>query len=202
MSSKKRNISNLRLGANVLTLDAKHKLMKVRFLSAAILAAGLQATTLQQLTLHDMISQSTAIVHVKVTSAAPVTRGRNIYTFYQFQTIETLKASASAQTQVAVPGGSTGGIRQMVAGAPELSIGGEYVIFLWTGSSGITQVIGLSQGLFSVVQDSSGNPVLVRAAVSGATTVNKSGQPVNAGTTTISLAALKTQIQNVLGAGK
>lgn len=175
--------------------------MRLRLLStlAAILAAALQATTLQQLTLDDMITQSTAIVHVKVISAAPVMRGRNIYTFYQFQLIETLKAGTGAQTQVAVPGGATGGIRQEVAGAPALTTGGEYVIFLWTSNSGLTQVIGLSQGLFSVVQDSSGNTVLVRAALT-ATTVNKSGQVQNPAAVTVSLAGLKTEIQKVSGA--
>jgi hypothetical protein len=177
--------------------------MRVCFLSAipAIFAVSLQATTLQKLTVDEMIAQSTAIVHVKVTSAAPAMRGRNIYTFYQFQTIETLKATASAQTQVAVPGGVTGGIRQMVAGAPTLTIGGEYVIFLWTGSSGLTQVIGLSQGLFSVVQDSAGNAVLVRSSAVSATTVNKAGQVVNPESVTVSLTALKAEIQKVLGAG-
>jgi hypothetical protein len=182
----------------MLTLNAKSMRFQVLSAIPAIFAVGLQATTLQQLTMDDMIAQSTAIVHVKVTSAAPVMRGRNIYTFYQFQTIETLKGTASAQ--VAVPGGAISGVRQDVAGAPSLRTGGEYVIFLWTSNSGLTQVIGLSQGLFNVAQDSSGSVVLVRAALMGATTVNQSGQVQNASAVTISLAALKSEIQKVSGA--
>jgi hypothetical protein len=98
-----------------------------------------------------------------------------------------------------VPGGATAGIRQEVAGAPALATGGEYVIFLWTSNSGLTQVIGLSQGLFSVVQDSNGNAVLVRSALT-ATTVNKSGQVQNPAAVTVSLTGLKNEIQKVSGA--
>jgi hypothetical protein len=161
-------------------------------------AAGLGATTLEQLSLDQMIRQSTAIVHVKVSSASAALRGRNIYTFYQLQTIETLKGAAAAE--VAVPGGSTAMIRQEVAGAPVLAAGGEYVIFLWSGSSGLPQVIGLSQGLFKVAPDSSGNPVLVRAALSGVNVVNKSGQAQTPAAVTITLAALKDEIRKAMGA--
>lgn len=173
--------------------------MRLRLASTvlAVAAAGLQATTLQQLTVDEMIQQSTAIVHVKVTSSSAAMRGRSVYTFYQFQTLETLKGTAPAE--VAVPGGIAGSIRQEVAGAPMLNTGGEYVIFLWTSNSGLTQVIGLSQGLFHVAQDASGNTVLVRAALSGATILNKSGQVQNPAAVTITLAGLKTEIQKVAG---
>ena len=164
-----------------------------------VLVVSLNASTLQKLTLDEMIKQSTAIVHVKVSSSAAVMRGRNIYTFYQFQVLETLKAGNSAQSEVAVPGGSTAGLRQEVAGAPALAIGGNYVIFLWTSNSGLTQIIGLSQGLFNVVQDSSGNAELVRGAIASATVVSKSGQALNPAAVTISLSGLKAEIQKVLG---
>jgi len=39
-------------------------------------------------------------------------------------------------------------------------------MFLWTSKSGLTQVIGLSQGLFAVVPDSAGNSMVIRAAAS------------------------------------
>ena len=52
-------------------------------------------------------------------------------------------------------GGVAGGIRQSVSGAPELKPGQEYVLFLWTSRSGLTQVIGLSQGLFQLSEEGS-----------------------------------------------
>jgi hypothetical protein len=160
------------------------------------------ATTLQLLSTDVMIRQSTAIVRVKVTGSAPVLRGRDIYTQYQFTVLETLKAASGGATSsaVSIPGGAIQGIRQMVAGAPALTSGQEYVIFLWTSKSGLTEIIGLSQGLFKVMQDSSGNAVLVRPAAT-AIVVNQNGTPVNDSAVTITLSALRSQILSVTGAG-
>jgi len=166
-------------------------------ISIAVVAC-VQATTLEKLTLDEMIRQSTAIVHVKAISSSPLVRGRNIFTIYQLQTIENLKNGP--QTEVAVPGGAAGGVRQAVPGAPTLTVGGEYVIFLWTGKSGLTQVIGLSQGLFEVTKDASGNLILVRPALA-AQMVNRSGQAQTNGPETVSLSDLKTEIQRT-GASK
>ncbi len=43
--------------------------------------------------------------------------------------------------------------------------GREYVLFLWTSAKGMTQVIGLSQGMFNLTQDASGATVLNRPAI-------------------------------------
>ena len=163
----------------------------------AILAAAAQATTLQQLSTDDMIRQSTAIVRAKVTGASSGLLGRNIYTTYQFQVLETLKAGG-AQAQVAVPGGIANGLREMVPGAPTLNAGQEYVLFLWTSKSGLTQVIGLSQGLFNVLQDTAGNAVLVRPAASGLV-LDHSGNVVNDTAVTMKLSDLRLEVQKVLG---
>src|SRR5580658_7150323 len=106
--------------------------MRIAALTVALCGLA-TATTLQQLSTDDMIRQSTSIVRVQVTGSAPVLRGRNIYTQYQFTVLETLKAASSglASSAVSVPGGSMQGIRQMVAGAPVLASGQQYVIFLW-----------------------------------------------------------------------
>ncbi len=52
----------------------------------------------------------------------------------------------------------------MVAGAPILRVGREYVLFLWTGRSGLTQLMGMSQGLFSVERTTAGDRQASRAA--------------------------------------
>jgi hypothetical protein len=73
-----------------------------------------------------------------------------IYTRAQVQVTEWWKGSPSASLEVHVPGGVFSGQRQIVSGAPQLKPGYEYVLFLWTGPSGMTQVIGLSQGVFDL----------------------------------------------------
>lgn len=172
---------------------------------AGLLAACIpvQATTLQQLSLGEMIQQSTRIVRAKVTGSHTVIRGNNIDTYYHLEVLETLKPGGQnvQQLEVAVPGGTAQGLRQMVPGAPALAIGSEYVAFLWTGRSGITQVIGLSQGLFRVALDASGNTVLLRPATTE-TMLDKNGKPVTDQPVDFTLDSLRTQIQRVLGASK
>ena len=118
------------------------------------LVSRVRATALEQLTLDDMIRQSTAIVRARVTGSHAGMRSGNIYTYFQLQVVENWKGQPIAE--VAVPGGVAGGIRQNVSGAPELKRGQEYVLFLWTSRSGLTQVIGLSQGLFQLSEEGSG----------------------------------------------
>jgi hypothetical protein len=156
------------------------------------------ATTLRKLSIDDMIQQSTAIARVKVTGSSAAFRGKDIYTSYQLQVIENMKAASPQSLAVAVPGGLAGGVRQMVAGAPVLANGQEYVIFLWTSKSGLTQVIGLSQGLFAVTQNSAGAAVIVRPA-SISMMLNQSGQVVTDQPVSMTLTALRSEIQSVLG---
>jgi hypothetical protein len=160
-----------------------------------------RATTLLRLSMDDMIQQSTAIVRAKVTGSSTAFRGQDIYTYYQLQILETVKAGGQAQTEVAVPGGSVGGVRQMVAGAPTLSVGGEYVLFLWTSRSGLTQAIGLSQGLFSVTYDAAGNATVGRPAASG-TMLDVNGNVAADQAVSLKWSALRARIQQKLGAGK
>lgn len=191
-------------------LRTRRKTLLARFCLgtfAGLLAAWIpaQATTLQQLSLDDMIQQSTRIVRAKVAGSHVAIRGNNIDTYYQLEVLETLKPGGQTQTvqqlEVAVPGGTAQGLRQMVPGAPALAIGGEYVVFLWTGRSGITQVIGLSQGLFRVAVDASGNTVLLRPAATE-TMLDKNGKPVTDQAVNFTLASLRSQIQRVLGVAK
>ncbi len=163
----------------------------------AVCLAPVDGSTLQQLTLDDMIQRSTMIVHgtAQVTSAA--FRGSMIYTHYSVQVSEVLKGPAVTQVDVAVPGGSSNGVTQMFSGSPSLVNGQDYVLFLWTSKSGLTQVIGLSQGLFAVVMNSSGQPTVVRAAATERM-LNSFGQPVTQSDIQMLLSVLRTQIQSVL----
>jgi hypothetical protein len=175
-------------------------------LVAALAVVPLGATTLIQLSLNDLITLSTGIVRAKVTGVQTDYRGSDIFTYYQLLVSEDWRASqltptAPTQIQVAVPGGVARGVRQTVAGAPPMAVGQEYVVFLWTSRSGLTQVIGLSQGLFQVQADANGNPILVRPA-SGEAVVDKNGNPVTAQAMTIGLAALRAQTRGTLGVGQ
>jgi len=162
---------------------------------------ALQGSTLQQLSLNDMIVKSTAIVRGKAQFTYAAYRGSIIYSHYQVQVSESLKGLVTSQIDVAVLGGVANGKRQHFAGAPTLASGQDYVFFLWTSKSGLTQVIGLSQGLFAVTTNSSGQSTVVRAA-STETMLNASGQPVTDSDIQMPLSSLRSQIQSVLAGGQ
>ena len=163
----------------------------------AALAASLPGSTLRQLSLDDMIRQSTMIVRGKVQPGCADLHGSMIFTHFTVQVSETYKGPASGQMDIGVPGGMVNGLIQRFAGAPALSSSQDYVLFLWTSKTGLTQVIGLSQGLFSVISIAGGPPLVVRAAATERM-LNAAGQPVEDNDIRMSLSDLKSHIQSVL----
>jgi hypothetical protein len=170
----------------------------------SILLAGLaavtcaRATTLQQLSVDDMIQQSTGIVRAQVTGSSSALRGQNIYTYYHLQILETAKGEASREIDVAVPGGTLNGRRDMVPGAPALTTGSQYVVFLWTGRSGLTQIIGLSQGLFLAVEEGPGKIRLARPAATDLM-LDKNGKAVAGQSLGLEWSDLQARIRKGLG---
>ena len=147
-----------------------------KVLIAALFFSGYcAAATLQQLSIDEMAQQSTAIVRVHVRSSAASFTGPTIYTHYKLQIDETLKGFPTAE--VMVPGGVSGPYRQTFPGIPQLEVGREYLLFLWTSSTGITHLMGLSQGVFDLATASDGTLVASRGSI-GELMLDKSGRPV------------------------
>jgi hypothetical protein len=173
--------------------------VSTRLLICLALLAPLRATTLEQLSLDEMIQKSTAIVRARVTGSHSAARGGNVYTYFQLQVLESWKGSIAME--VAVPGGVADGIRQSVAGAPELKPGREYVLFLWTSRSGLTQLMGLSQGLFHVSEDGSGG-VLARRPPASELMLDRSGNPVEDRSLSIQIRDLRAQVLRTVRSAK
>jgi hypothetical protein len=161
----------------------------------------LQSATLERLSLDDMISKSTSVVRGKVTGSfaafAPSTPV--IYTHYAIQVSERFKGPAGNSIEVVVPSGAAKNVQQSFAGAPSFSPGDEYVFFLWTSKAGLTQVIGLTQGLFSVAQDGSTDPVASRSASHELMLDRSTGQPVKDQPLLMHLSELRSRISSKLG---
>jgi hypothetical protein len=159
----------------------------------------MSASTLQRLSLNDMILKSTTIVRGKVQPGpSAVLRGALIYTHYQLLVTSTYKGTAAAPTiDVAIPGGQLNGLLQPVAGAPRIAAGQDCVMFLWTSKTGLTQIIGLSQGLFNVTTNAQGQVMVARGAAN-ATILDSSGNVVPDSSMQMPLAQLVNTIQSVL----
>jgi hypothetical protein len=171
-------------------------------LSLASAVSPVRGTTLERLPLDEMTRKSTAIVRARVVGTSGVLRGADVYTIYRIEIQESWKSSPksgsqSNPVQVAVPGGVAGGLRQMVAGAPSLHVGEEYVMFLWTSRSGLTQLIGLSQGLFNVQHSGAGDASATRAAASELM-LDASGHAVKDEAVSMKLSDLKAQVKRSL----
>jgi hypothetical protein len=123
-------------------------------------AAGF-ATTLDYLSLDEMLVRSSAIVRGRVLGCEGFLRGPGIYT-RSIQVLEQWKGAAAERMDVVLPGGTAAGRRQLVAGAPSLREGDEYVLFLWAGASGEMQILGMSQGVFALERDADGQERLVQ----------------------------------------
>lgn len=174
-----------------------------------LVGAPLGATTLLQLPLPEMAQKSTAIVRARVTASSGVLHGSDVYTVYKLAPLEIWKApAAGAPREVDVPGGVAGGVRQPVDGAPALTVGREYVLFLWTSRAGVTQLIGLSQGLFDVraadaaktSTDSAANLMVWRSPASERM-LDGQGRPVRDQPVSMKLTDLKAQVTRALMGG-
>jgi len=174
-------------------------MQKVFMLGCMVAAlAPMPGSTLQQLSLNDMIQLSTAIVHGKAQQTISSYSGSIIYTHYKIQVSETFKGPSATQLDIAVPGGASNRFQQTFAGTPTLGSSQDYVFFLWTSKSGLTQIIGLSQGLFVVTKNSAGQLMVARGP-SSELMVNAAGQPVNDSAMQMLLSDLRSQIQTALG---
>ena len=159
-----------------------------------------QAATLERLSLDEMTARSTSIVRGKVESSWAAFTGPVIYTHFRIRVTERFKGPNQASVEIVVPGGVANNLRQSFSGVPEFAIGDEYVFFLWTGKDKLTQVIGLTQGLFSLAKDDPTDPTTTRAASRELMFDRSTGKPVKDQTLVMRLSELRNRIHTTLGA--
>ena len=159
------------------------------------------AATLQQLSLDQMTQSATAIVRARVIGSSASFTGSAIYTHYKLQTTETWKGFPTAE--VILPGGVAGGYRQSFPGVPALQTGTEYVFFLWTSSTGMTHLVGLSQGIFNIDKLTDGSIQVGRPEI-GETMLDAAGRVVKDKAVRMQLSDMKSRVgrTRVPGASK
>jgi hypothetical protein len=182
--------------------DAHYNRVKRHFQLALVLTfcmMPLQSATLERLSLDDMISRSTAIVRGTVAGSYAALSGPAIYTHYSIQVSERLKGGGSNPIEVVVPGGVANGLRMSVSGAPVLNTGDEFVFFLYTGKSGLTSIVGLTQGLFSLAKGV-GDPTATRTASRELMLDPATARPVKDQTLVMPMSQLRARIAGGLKA--
>jgi hypothetical protein len=163
-------------------------------LSLLVCALSISGATLERLTLDEMSSKATGVVRGKVVSSSAAMHGATVYTHYRVQVSEVWKGANQQTVDVMLPGGMMNGVRQSFAGVPQLNPGDEYVMFLWTGKSGNTQLLGLTQGLFTVSQDDSGETLASRG-VSAELMLDRDGKAVQDQPVRMTVKAMNSRVR-------
>jgi hypothetical protein len=175
---------------------------RVSAAALGLLLAGvaglLPAATLERLSFEDMVAKSTAIVRGSVISSQASAERAGVITRYGIQVAERWKGTVRDLETVVSPGGEAGGIRQIFPGAPRLTEGKEYVLFLWTGPSGVTQILGFTQGVFELPASPKSEAIAVREAAGEMLLDPATGQPVAGERLAIGLRELRTRIRSQL----
>lgn len=187
----------------------RHVITLAAVFLSQVIAVPLRCATLERLTLDDMISKSSSIVRGKVTDSWTAFTGSVIYTHYRIQASETYKGSSLNVREIVVTGGTVNGIRQNFSGSPTLNKGDEFVFFLWTSRAGLTQIIGLTQGLFAVppsdsstpASDPASDPIATRAPTRELMLDPATARPVKDAALSMRLSELRSRIAGTLAAG-
>ena len=163
---------------------------------------SLPCATLEQLTLDDLIAQSTAIVRGTVVDSWAARTGSVIYTHYKIQVSENFKGPRPSFVEIVVAGGVVNNLSQSFSGSPTLNKGDQFVFFLWTSSAGLTQIMGLTQGLFAIAPGVSTDPMATRAASRELMLDPKTAQPVKDAMLSMRLSDLRSRIASTLQASQ
>ena len=162
----------------------------------------LPSATLEQLSMDDLIGKSTAIVHGTVVDSWAALTGSVIYTHYKVQVSESFKGLRQSSVEIVVAGGVVENLRQSFSGSPTLNKGDQFVFFLWTSRAGLTQIMGLTQGLFAVAPGASADPMATRAASRELMLDPKTAQPVKDAMLSMRLSDLRSRVAGTLQANQ
>jgi hypothetical protein len=147
------------------------------------------------------VQKSTSIVRGRVTGSYATARGSSIYTYHKVQVLDRWKGLAAAQVEVQVPGGTFNGQLQNFGGTPQLTEGAEYVFFLWTGPSGTTHLLGLSQGLLDVTTNAVGEAIVASQVTDAMVLDSATGRPAGSEPLRMKLSDFSSRVTGALKGG-
>jgi hypothetical protein len=154
-----------------------------------LISTSALATTVERLTLDDMVRKAQSIVHAKVRGARThwSANGKMILTTYTLEVEETMKGQASRTVELTTIGGKIGDLTLYVSGMPAFQTGEDAVVFI--EKAGVfSTVVGLSQGKFAIEKGEVSNTLTNLSFPDG-----RSGVPLK-----MRLAEFKREISNRL----
>ena len=155
----------------------------MKMLVTVLLAVGatLTGTTLEKLSFDEMVAKSTQIVRGRIALSNVRQHGAIYYSHYSVQVSEQYKGPTARTIDVVLPGGTIGRSQQTFSGVPTFPADTELVLFLWTSKAGLTHIIGLTQGVFSVSKNAAGQTIFSRESIRDGLVDGRTGRPATDG---------------------
>ena len=138
----------------------------------------LSALTVKPLTFAELVQESSAVVHGRVTEVrGQWTADRSgIESLVVVEAAAYMKGALGDHVTVRVPGGQVGKFVNIIPGAPRFTEGDRVVLFLKTRGPSIPVITGTSQGVYRVSTDTvSGAPLVVPPVVDTSTRATPRG---------------------------
>ncbi|HEY5185967.1 MAG TPA: hypothetical protein VIM19_13935 [Actinomycetes bacterium] len=169
--------------------------MKLLALLLLLLAAPALASVALQMDVPALTAAATDVVDGQVVSTSSMWTGdhRRIVTHVVVEVREAWKGGARGRITVVQPGGEVDGIGQRVSGVAEIPSGARVVLFLERVGS-MHRVVGLSQGVYRVVDDGVAGIRAVPSSVEGLEFVTPAGQQP-AARAPVPVSALRASVQ-------
>jgi hypothetical protein len=124
-------------------------------LMLALIAASAFATTVAKLNLEQLVKRADIIVQGQVQSVySQWDEERHlVFTYVSIRVDESIKGSNRRSVLIRQVGGTVGTVQMSIAGVPQFRTGEAAIVFLKHQDDSTFQVVGMSQGLYEVVED-------------------------------------------------
>ena len=124
-------------------------------LIAAILSAPAFATTVARLNLEQLVQRADLIVqgHVESVYCQWDEVRRLVFTYISIRVDEPIKGERRQSVLIRQIGGTVGTIQMSIAGVPQFTSGEMAIVFLKHQDDSTFQVVGMSQGLYKIVEN-------------------------------------------------
>lgn len=169
------------------------------------LAPGAGATMVREMSTAELVSASALVIRAQCTTKESRWFDRDLFTEARFEVRETFKGASPSALTVLLPGGFDTShvppVQVIYAGAPEVQVGSEVLLFLLPASSlsGAFVVTGFAQGLFDLGPGGLTGASAVRN-LSGITLVSPGGAGATGRSETVAAEALLAQVRELVAA--
>jgi hypothetical protein len=130
--------------------NCKVSIIGIVSLGASLLSAMASATTLIRMDLKTLAHSAELIVRARCAGSETRWETGAIWTFDDFEVLETFKGAPPRMLRVRLPGGRVGHLETRIEGVPHFSQGEEAVLFVEQTSAGDYGVTSWAQGTFRI----------------------------------------------------